>query len=155
MSAAINSRARVTDAKSADVTRFVADKNRKLLVYHGWSDPMIQAEPTFDYYRELVDRTFKGNVDAARTQMRLFMLPGVNHCGGGSGPSNWGDQLAPLVEWVEHGTAPDSLVATHRTTGVVDNERKICAYPQHTVYTGPAGQQNDRANWTAANFTCR
>lgn len=83
------------------------------------------------------------------------MLPGMDHCGGGSGPNDWGDQLAPLVEWVEDGRPPDFLVAKHHTAGSVDNERKVCPYPQRAVYAGPTGQQNDRTNWTAANFICR
>lgn len=60
-----------------------------------------------------------------------------------------------LVEWVEQGKAPDFVVATHRTNGRIDNERPICAYPQRAVYTGPAGGENDPANWVARNFACR
>jgi len=59
------------------------------------------------------------------------------------------------VQWVENSTPPDSVVATHVTDGRVDNERAVCAYPQVARYSGPAGGANDRANWTAANFTCR
>lgn len=83
------------------------------------------------------------------------MFPGMDHCSGGSGPSNRGDRLAPLVEWVENGKAPDFLVATHRTAGAVDDERKVCAYPQRAVYVGPSGGQSDRSNWIAATFVCR
>jgi feruloyl esterase len=145
----------ITDAKDPDLTKFVSNPARKLLLYHGWSDPMIPPEPTLDYYREVVERTFKGNVDAARKQARLFMFPGMAHCGGGPGPNQWGDTLARLVDWVENDKPPDFLIAEHRTKGAVDNERKVCAYPQRAVYTGPAGQQNDRANWKAVNFECR
>lgn len=56
---------------------------------------------------------------------------------------------------MKNGKAPDFLVATHSTNGVVDNERKVCAYPQRAVYTGPPGGENDRANWVQTNFTCR
>ena len=87
------------------------------------------------------------------------------HCDGGPGPNTW-DRLAPLVDWVENGKAPDFLVATHsqaswdaptagNTAGTVENERRICPYPQHAVYTGPAGGENNRANWVQSNFTCR
>lgn len=85
----------------------------------------------------------------------------MEHCGGGPGPNEW-DKLAPLVDWVEKGMAPDYVVAVHRSDsrgaqgpGAVTNERKICAYPQRAVYTGPAGKQNDPANWIQSNFACR
>ena len=64
------------------------------------------------------------------------MFPGMGHCGGGPGPNDW-DPLAPLVQWVENGTAPEHVVATHSTDGRVDNERRVCAYPQVARYTGP------------------
>jgi len=76
------------------------------------------------------------------------------HCRRGPGPTEW-DRLAPLVGWVEEGRAPDYLVGQHRTDGAVDNERRICAYPQQAVYTGPAGGQDDPANWAEGNFSCR
>jgi feruloyl esterase len=82
------------------------------------------------------------------------MFPGMGHCGGGPGPNTW-DPLDALVEWVENGTAPEHVVATHSTDGRVDNERRVCAYPQVARYTGPAGGADDEANWIAANFTCR
>ncbi|MCZ6485879.1 MAG: tannase/feruloyl esterase family alpha/beta hydrolase, partial [Acidobacteria bacterium] len=85
---------------------------------------------------------------------RLFLAPGMGHCGGGPGPNTW-DKLAPLVDWVENGNAPEFVVATHSTDGVVDNERPICAYPEIAVYSGPAGGGNDPANWVASNFTCQ
>ena len=56
---------------------------------------------------------------------------------------------------MERGTAPDALIATHATDGVVDNERPICAFPERAVYTGPEGGADDPANWIAENFTCR
>jgi hypothetical protein len=56
---------------------------------------------------------------------------------------------------VEKGVAPDFLVARHRTDGVIDNERRICAWPQRAMYAGPANGQNDRQNWVQANFACR
>jgi feruloyl esterase len=82
------------------------------------------------------------------------MAPGMAHCGGGPGPNEW-DKLAPLVDWVENGNAPDFVVATHSTEGEVDNERPICAYPEQAVYIGPSGGQNDPINWVEKNFACR
>ena len=82
------------------------------------------------------------------------MFPGMGHCGGGPGPNDW-DPLEPLVQWVENGTAPEHVVATHSADGRVDNERRVCAYPQVARYTGPADGANDPSSWVAANFTCR
>ncbi len=78
----------------------------------------------------------------------------MGHCSGGAGPNTW-DKLPALVDWVENGRAPDSIIATRSTNGVDENERPLCPYPQEAVYTGPAGGQNDPANWVAANFSCR
>jgi hypothetical protein len=59
------------------------------------------------------------------------------------------------VDWVEKGNRPDYIVATHSTAQGVDNQRKVCAYPERAVYTGPAGGENDPTNWVEENFTCR
>jgi tannase/feruloyl esterase len=145
----------ILDATNPDISRFAANPKRRMLIYHGWADPSIQPEPTMQYYRDVVKRSYGGNLDKARNQVRLFMVPGMGHCSGGAGPANWGDKLAPLIEWVEHGTAPDYVVARHSTAGTVDNERKVCAYPQRATYSGPNGGQNDPVNWKSANWTCR
>jgi feruloyl esterase len=144
----------IFDAKDPDLTRFLVQNDGKLILYHGWSDFSAAPEPTLDYYQNVVSTTFEGDLEAARDRTRLFMVPGMGHCRGGPGPNAW-DKLPPLVEWVEKGKAPDSIVATHRTDGVVDNERPLCPYPEQAVYTGPAGGANDSANWTAGNFTCQ
>jgi feruloyl esterase len=144
----------ITDATDPDLTRFLVRKNGKLLMFHGWADAEVSGEPTVDYYKQVVDTTFRGNVDAARDKVRLFLFPGMGHCGGGPG-CNEADPLEALVAWVEKGVAPDYLVAQHRTNGVVDNQRRVCAFPQRAVYVGPAGGQNDRANWVEKNFACR
>lgn len=80
------------------------------------------------------------------------MVPGMGHCQGGPGPNTW-DQLAPMVEWVESGTPPDSLTVTHSTNGQIDNERILCPHPQQAKYKGPENSNNP-VNWVAANFTC-
>jgi feruloyl esterase len=144
----------ITDASDPDLSRMLLDRRAKLVLYHGWSDGLIVPGGTVDYYERMVGTTFGGDMDAARQHARLFMIPGMGHCGGGPGPNSW-DRLAPLVEWVERGVAPDAIVATHSTGGVVDNERPIYAYPDQAVYTGPAGGRNDSANWVAENFSRR
>ena len=144
----------ITDAKDPDLTRFLIKNDGKLILYHGWEDISSHPEPTLDYYRDVVRETFQGDLDATLDRTRLFMAPGMAHCGGGPGPNAW-DKLAPLVDWVENGNAPDFVIATHSTDGVVDNQRPICVYPRQAAYTGPAGGENDPLNWVASNFTCR
>jgi feruloyl esterase len=144
----------LTDATNPDLSRFLQRENGKLLLYHGWADPEGQAEPTLDYYERVVETTFGGDVNAARDKVRLFMIPGMGHCGGGPGPSGW-DRLAPLVEWVENGVAPDYIFGEHRTNGVVDLERRVCAHPQRAVYVGPNRGRDDPASLRAASFECR
>jgi len=144
----------ITDANDPDLSRLLLGQGAKLIMFHGWSDGLIMPGGTVDYYDRMVDATFGGDLARAREHARLFMFPGMGHCSGGPGPNTF-DRLAPLVEWVERGVAPESIVATHRTDGVIDNERPIYAYPDRTVYTGPAGGQNDPANWVAENFSRR
>lgn len=144
----------ITNAIDPDLSRFLIEQNGKLILWHGWADPIGPPEPTLDYYNEVVAETFDGQLNRAREHARLFMFPGMAHCGGGPGPNQW-DALAPLVEWVENGIAPDAVTATHTTGNVVDNERRVCAYPEQAAYSGPSGEQDEPANWVAGNFVCR
>src|SRR5207253_7962050 len=106
--------------------------------------------------------TYKGDYKAAQEKYRLFMAPGMGHCGGGPGPNEW-DKLPPLVNWVEKGHAPDYIVAVHRSnargaataSSAVDNERKLCPYPEKEAYVGPTGGQDDPKNWVEKNFVCK
>jgi hypothetical protein len=116
--------------------------------------PEGQNEPTLDYYKAVVNTTFGGDLNATRKSVRLFMAPGMGHCGAGPGCGEW-DRLAPLVEWVEKGMAPDYVVAEHLTNRRADNQRKVCAYPQRAVYIGPTDGRNDPVNWVEQNFACR
>lgn len=145
---------RITDATDPDMRQFLVQHGGKLLMYHGWADANAAPEPMLDYYKDVIGKSFDGDVNAARKDVRMFMAPGMFHCRGGPGPNEW-DRLAPLVDWVEHGKAPDQIVARHSTNGKVDNERPLCAYPQTAHYTGPSGGQNDSKNWVAKNFTCK
>ncbi|MBI2822051.1 MAG: tannase/feruloyl esterase family alpha/beta hydrolase [Acidobacteria bacterium] len=144
----------IMDATDPDLNRFLKKNKGKLILYHGWADPSPPPEETLDYYRAVADVTFAGNMKATRDRARLFLIPGMGHCGGGPGPNDW-DKLAPLAEWVERGKAPDYIVATHKTNGAVDNERRVCAYPQRAVYVGPPEGKSNPANWKESNFTCR
>ena len=144
----------ITDATDPNLKRFSIDHGGKLILYNGWADPSPPGEVLLDYYNDVAATTFAGDITTTRDNVRLFLVPGMGTCRGGPGPNEW-DKLGPLVEWVENGNAPDFVVATHSTEGVVDNQRRICAYPEVAVYTGPAGGGNDPANWVESNFTCQ
>lgn len=134
----------VLDTLDPDVTPFAAHGG-KLILYHGWSDPLIQPERTRRYYAAVTEAL--GGYDEVMDVVRLFLLPGVAHCRGGSGPYTF-DGLGALVNWVERGVAPDQIVAAHLTDGAVDRTRPLCPYPQVARWTGE-GDTND-----VANFTC-
>src|SRR5205085_2768583 len=78
---------------------------------------------------------------------RLFMVPGMLHCGGGAGTSAF-DALTPLVEWVEKGTVPQTISAARVVDGKVVRTRPLCPYPQTAIYKG-SGSTDD-----AASFSC-
>jgi feruloyl esterase len=116
----------------------------KLIFYHGVSDPWFSAWDTTEYY----ERVVKANGgDTVQSWARLFLAPGVGHCGGGPGALDRFDLLTPIVEWVEKGTAPNAVVAT--SVAAPGKSRPLCAYPQYAHYKGQ-GDVND-----AANFECR
>jgi feruloyl esterase len=118
----------------------------KLLLYHGWSDPNVPAVNTIKYYEQVVANL--GGPAKASDNVRLFMAPGMGHCGGGEGPNVF-DKVTALEQWREQGIAPAKLNASHSTAGKVDRTRPLCAYPQVAKYTG-TGSIDD-----AANFVCR
>lgn len=125
----------------------------KLIVYHGWNDPSIPVLNSIDYYESVVSKVSPGaNREAAlaATQAfyRMFLVPGMQHCSGGPGTDNF-DMLTALENWVEKGTSPASIVATHRTAGRIDRSRPLCPYPQVAVYNGTGSTDE------AANFECR
>jgi feruloyl esterase len=79
--------------------------------------------------------------------VRLFMAPGMLHCGGGEGPSSF-DAVDVIDQWVEKGQAPDRIVASRRKDGKVDRSRPLCPYPQVARYKGTESTDD------AANFVC-
>ena len=80
--------------------------------------------------------------------LRLFMVPGMGHCGGGPGPNQF-NAMAALERWRELSTAPDQIVASRVDNNHVEMTRPLCPYPQVAVYQG-IGSTND-----AANFACK
>ena len=121
------------------------DRGGKLLLYHGWNDQLVAPLNTVNYYTSIV--TTLGPA-AAASSVRLFMMPGTNHCAGGDGPNTF-DRMKVIEQWVEQGQAPDRITASHATNGTVDRTRPLCVYPQVARYTG-TGSTDD-----AANFVCR
>ena len=132
------------NATDADLSPLDA-RGGKLLIYHGWADPLVTPYNTVDYYEEVV-RSVGGRAEA-EDFVRLFMAPGVGHCRGGAGPDRF-DMPAALERWVEQGVAPDRITASHMTDGEVDRTRPLCPYPQVARWTGQGSIDE------AANFRC-
>ena len=122
------------------------DRGGKLIQYHGWSDPQISPGNSTQYYARVLEAL--GGAGKAHGSYRLFMAPGMAHCGGGEGPNTF-DMVGALEQWVEHGKAPDQIIASHSTNGGVDRTRPLCPYPQVAAYKG-SGSPDE-----AANFVCR
>jgi feruloyl esterase len=122
------------------------DRGGKLLQYHGWSDPQISPGNSVQYYTRVTEAL--GGAKNVHDSYRLFMVPGMAHCGGGDGPNQF-DMIAALEQWVEHGKAPDRITASRRRDGRIDRTRPLCPYPQVAVYDGK-GDTND-----AASFACK
>jgi streptogramin lyase len=122
------------------------DRGGKLIQYHGWSDPQISPGNSTAYYARVVAAV--GDRERVEKSYRLFMAPGMGHCGGGEGPNDF-DMLAALEQWVEHDEAPARIIASHSAGGRVDRTRPLCPYPQQAVYSG-SGSLDD-----AASFACR
>ena len=134
----------------------------KLIVYHGWNDAAISALDAINYYTKV--RTTMGEQNASAT-VRLFLVPGMQHCAGGPGADQFGqpgmlrrkgtpDIQDAIETWVEKGTPPPSIVAARFEGNGNDPDAKpkmtrpLCPYPQVAKYKG-SGNPND-----AANFTC-
>jgi feruloyl esterase len=133
------------DARNPDLKGFFA-RGGKLLMYHGWADPQISPLNATAYYEQVAKAS--GGTGKIGGSYRLFMAPGMAHCGGGEGPNDF-DKVGTLEQWVEHGKAPDSIVASHAKAGAVDRTRPLCPYPQVPAYKG-SGSIDE-----AANFVCK
>jgi feruloyl esterase len=133
----------VLSATSTELTPFVS-RGGKLLIYHGWSDQNIPPRESVNYYNGVVKTIGK---EKATDAVRLFMVPGMGHCGGGDGPNEF-DMLAVLEQWREQGQSPAQIPASQVNEGRVVRTRPLCPYPQIAKYKGSGSI--DRAE----NFTC-
>jgi feruloyl esterase len=135
------------NATVTDLKPFFAH-NGKLLLYHGFSDPNVPPQSTINYYKAVLDASGGAGDDAnprLADSIRLFMVPGMGHCGGGEGPNTF-DTVSALEQWKEQGRAPARIVASHRTAGHADRTRPLCPYPQVAKYKG-SGSIDDEANF--------
>jgi feruloyl esterase len=146
------------DSMSPDIKAFLA-RGGKLILYHGWNDPAIPSLSTVNYYQNLISTVGK---ESAEKSIRLYMVPGMQHCGGGPGATWFGqndvgprtdaehDVFTALAQWVEEGKAPGTLVATRHEAGTskAGTTRPLCAYPQFAKYKGLGDPI------TAASFEC-
>ena len=117
----------------------------KLIAYHGWSDPGVSAAGTVAYFDRMT--AIVGGRRRADDFARLFMVPGMHHCGGGPGPNSF-DMLPALEAWVEKGIAPQHVMASRMTDGKVERTRPLCPHPQVAKYNGQGSIDE------ASSFTC-
>ncbi len=160
MKAAEEKTAHKLDATDANLTAFKA-RGGKLILYHGWNDPAISALNTIGYYDSVASRLGRQETEAF---VRLYLVPGMQHCGDGPGPNSFGqfgaapsneprgNVMAALERWVEKGSAPSAIVATKHVNDDpakgVQATRPLCPYPQMAKYKGQ-GDPKD-----AAAFVC-
>jgi len=120
----------VLDATNPDLTRFKA-RGGKMVSYFGWADPALNPLMGVRYYENVTRQMGPSTPEF----YRLFMVPGMFHCGGGVGTSTF-DALTAVVEWVENGTAPQSILASRLVDGKAVRTRPLCPYPQRAKYKG-------------------
>src|SRR5262249_25152044 len=118
------------DATNPHLSRFNG-RGGKMITYFGWADPALNPVMGVRYYESVMRQVGPSTPDF----YRLFMVPGMFHCGGGVGTSTF-DAFTPLVEWVEKGTVPQTIVASRIVDGKVVRTRPLCPYPQVAKYKG-------------------
>ena len=150
------------NASSPDLSAFMA-RGGKIIMYSGWADPVGPPLDAINYYKQV--EAVIGGRQKTQTFFRLFMVPGMAHCGGGPGPNFFGgfgpvasppeikrepehDVMSALVQWVDRGVAPDQIVAAHVTGSNIDRTRPVCAYPKVARWNG-IGSSDE-----AKNFIC-
>ncbi len=159
LKAAEEKTASALNAVDPDLKPFKA-RGGKLILYHGWNDPAIPAVNTVNYYESVIAKMSQHNADSF---LRLYMVPGMQHCESGPGPDSFGQVgrltfddpqhsvNAALTQWVEKGVAPSTIVASKYAAGNEHHAtmtRLLCSYPQSAKYKRK-GDAND-----ASNFTC-
>jgi feruloyl esterase len=123
-----------------------AKRGGKLLMYHGWADQQVAPGSSVEFYKAAASTGPKPAESA--NWIRLFMAPGMGHCAGGEGPSEF-DTLTAMERWVEQGTPPAQIVAARRVGDRIERTRPLCPYPQVARYNG-VGSIDE-----ATSFSCR
>ncbi|MCL5004934.1 MAG: tannase/feruloyl esterase family alpha/beta hydrolase [Acidobacteria bacterium] len=162
----------ILNSTNPDLAAFKAHGG-KLIQYHGWADSAIAPLESINYYDRVI-RTARGQssrspqaaLRATQDFYRLFMVPGMGHCGGGTGPTTFGgafqvqapqvdakhDMIKALQQWVEHGVAPKEIIATkyvnNKPTKGIARTWLLCPYPQEAKWTGKGNPQDE------ANYVC-
>jgi feruloyl esterase len=141
--AAVDEKYGYINAVNPDLSAFKAHGG-KLIMYHGWNDTAISPENSIDYYSNVL-----GKMGSKQDGWyRLFMVPGMAHCGNGPGPNQF-NYMGAMERWRESNVAPEQMTASHVANNRVDMTRPLCPYPQVAAYKG-IGSTND-----AANFACK
>jgi hypothetical protein len=122
------------------------DRGSKLVIWHGFADQLIVPGGSIDYY-DAVTQALGGGYKRTQEFARLFMAPGVGHCGGGNGPQPQG-LFTAVVDWVEKGQAPDTILASRPLPGGMTQTRPLCPYPSFAHWTGAASTDD------ASSFVC-
>ena len=133
----------LVDSMSTNLTTF-AGHGGKLIFYHGDSDPWFSPLDTFGYYKNMTEAN--GGFDAVSKWSQFYFVPSMGHCGGGQALDQF-DLLGAMVDWVEKGTAPRSVVAKGKAFS--GRTRPLCPYPKHAQYKGQGNTED------ASNFECR
>jgi Tannase and feruloyl esterase len=133
---------RQADAKDPDLSKF-HKRGGKLIVTYGWADSILQPLAGVNYYEQAMVK----NGSDTPGFFRLFMVPGMAHCGGGIGPDR-NDAVTAVIDWVEKQRAPNSIVASRAVNNKVVRTRPLCPYPQVARYSGQGSIDE------AANFRC-
>jgi feruloyl esterase len=131
------------DATNPDLAAFKS-RGGKIVMYHGWADTALTPYMGIGYYEQVKKAVGPATADF----MRLFLVPGMFHCRGGIGVDRI-DALTPLINWVEAGKAPDSILAGRMESGKIVRTRPLCPYPQTAHYSGSGSLDQ------AANFACK
>jgi pimeloyl-ACP methyl ester carboxylesterase len=131
----------IIDANDPDLSAF-RKRGGKLLMYFGWADPQLNPKMGVEYFEQVQEK-----MGATGDFFRLFMVPGMFHCGGGVGTSVF-DAATPVVNWVEASNAPEKIEASRVVAGKVVRTRPLCPYPQVARYKGTGSIDE------SANFAC-
>jgi feruloyl esterase len=141
---AMDARAMVGDSSAWTNLSTFRGQGGKLIFLHGVSDPWFSAQETVQYY----ERLGRDNEEEPLANWsRLFLVPGMGHCGGGARALDRFDMLDAIVGWVEEGRAPDRVVAT--SASLPGESRPLCPYPAHSHYSGQGDAKQE------ANYVCR